>query len=337
MKRFGQLSVTTLALAGAIACQSQAERSHTNVIHDGALEGAAGNPAPWLQDDEGAELHEAEEVETLLAKGPMPRGVRLPDDLLIDKKIVRNDNRVRVNHTRKAPYSSIAMLLVTFPNAPDPGLCTGSLIAADAVLTAAHCVFDATLGGFARSVRVIPGAYPSASGVLEQPYGSASGLRAFAPDAYRSAKKFWDREPHDYAVIRLGPGLKGAFTTRAYGVGGNVGVDRPVKLVGYHVDKCFGKAECIPGSSAFIMHISNDRIREMLPTGVASQTVFNHYADTNAGSSGSPILSDGAEANRIFALHVAGFLGAANNTWNMGVLLTPKAVKSIESWAGRAL
>jgi V8-like Glu-specific endopeptidase len=54
-------------------------------------------------------------------------------------------------------------------------------------------------------------------------------------------------------------------------------------------------------------------------------------------ASGSPIVSDGAEANSIFAVHVAGFGGDAANTWNMGVLLTPKAVKRVESWMVRAL
>jgi V8-like Glu-specific endopeptidase len=325
------------ALIGTVACQSEANLTGSGRESEAGYEGAAGNPAPWIEDEMSVELEEAGSLEELLALGPEPRGVDLPTDLVIEKRIVRGDNRVRVNHSRKAPYSSVVMLIMTFPSGPLPGLCTGSMIAADAVLTAAHCVFDAKQGGFASTMRVVPGAYPDSSGVTQQPFGSASAVRAFAPDAYRAANKFWDKEPHDYAVVRIGLGLKGAFAKRLYGVMAGPSVARPIKLVGYHVDKCFGKADCEPGESSFIMHISNDQIRELLPTGNQSPTLFNHYADTEAGSSGSPIVSDGVEANSIFAVHVAGFRGDAANTWNMGVLLTPKAVKSVDSWMERAL
>lgn len=336
MDRVTRVLGVVAVLATGAACQDRrppdGETSWSEVP-----EGAAGNPAPWIDESTGAELEEAPSLEELLALRPQPRGIEPPADVLIDKKIVRNDNRVRVNHTRKAPYSSVVMLLMTFPKESLPGLCSGSMISSDAVLTAAHCVFDAKLGGFATSMRVVPGAYPNEAGITQQPFGSASAVRAFAPDAYRSAKTFWDREPHDYAVVRVGPGLKGAFATRAYGVMADPTVGRPVKVVGYHVDKCFGKAACEPGASSFIMHISNDQMRELLPEGSADPTLFNHYADTMAGSSGSPIVSDGAEINSIFALHVAGFRGDTDNTWNMGLLLSPKAVKSIENWAKGAL
>ena len=71
------------------------------------------------------------------------------------------------------------------------------------------------------------------------------------------------------------------------------------------------------------MHQSKDTIRELLPVDAKSFTLFNHYADSNGGASGSPLVSDGAFADTIFAVHIAGFRDINANSWNMGVLLTP--------------
>jgi V8-like Glu-specific endopeptidase len=301
-------------------------------------QGAAGNPAPEPgKDAASAAFEEAEPLEDLMAQAPIPLGVELPEDLIIEKKIVGTDDRKRVANTRTKPYSTIATLIVQFPDGSRPGLCTGSLIASDAVLTAAHCVYSFKNGGWARSIRVIPGAFPNTAGVLQAPFGSASARRGFVPNAYQDASTFWAREPHDYGVVRIGAGLHGAPGVRAFGVMSSPRVGRAVTLAGYHGDKCAGTARCSPSSSSFVMHQSKDTIRELLPAQAKSFTLFNHYADSNGGASGAPLISDGAFADTIFAVHVAGFRDINANTWNMGVLLTPAAVTNIKSWARRAL
>jgi V8-like Glu-specific endopeptidase len=295
--------------------------------------GAAGNPANEFGEAEAsADFEEAETLEQLMAREPMALGVELPEDLVIEKKIVGGDSRVRVADTRARPHSTIATLIVQFPDAPKPGLCTGSLIASDALLTAAHCVYNAKFGGWARSMRVVPGAFPSLAGVTQQPFGSASGKRGFVPEAYRAAKTFWAREPYDYAVVRIGHGLLGAPGVRAFAALASPTLGRAITLTGYHGDKCAGGGRCVPGSSSFVMHTSKDSIRELLPTDAARFTLFNHYADSNGGASGSPIVSDGDYANTIFAVHVAGFHDINAASWNMGILLTPTSVTNIKSW-----
>lgn len=304
---------------------------------DWETEGAAGDPAfEAFGGEDSADFEEAQTLDELMARQPVALGVELPDDLVIEKKLVGSDDRVRIADTRVAPYSTIATLLVTFPAAAKPGLCTGSLIASDAVLTAAHCVYNAKLGGWAKSIRVVPGAYPNAAGVTQAPFGSASALRGFAPDAYRAATTFWAREPYDYAVVRIGAGLKNAPGTRAFGVMTSPKVNRAITLAGYHGDKC-AAPPCSPSASSFIMHKSKDTIRELLPKGAAKATLFNHYADSNGGASGAPIVADADFANTIFAVHIAGFRDINADSWNMGVLLSATAVANIKSWMGRKL
>src|SRR5688500_12864928 len=85
------------ALIGTVACQSEANFAGSGRESEAAYEGAAGTPATWTEDEMSAQLDEAGSLEELLAQGPEPRGVDLPTDLVIEKRIVRNDNRVRVN------------------------------------------------------------------------------------------------------------------------------------------------------------------------------------------------------------------------------------------------
>jgi V8-like Glu-specific endopeptidase len=208
-------------------------------------------------------------------------------------------------------------------------------LASDALLTAAHCVYNVKFGGWARTMRVVPG--PSLAGVTQQPFGSASAKRGFVPEAYRAAKTFWAREPYDYAVVRVGAGLVGAPGVRAFAALPSPMLGRAIRLTGYHGDKCAGNVRCTPGSSSYVMQQSKHEIRELLPTDAARYTLFNHFADSNGGASGSPIISDGDYANTIFAVHVAGFQDINAASWNMGVLLTPTSVTHIKSWIRQTL
>ena len=71
--------------------------------------GAAGNPALEFGEAEAtADFDEAEPLEQLMARDPMALGVELPAELVIEKKIVGGDQRVRVPDTRVRPHSTIA-------------------------------------------------------------------------------------------------------------------------------------------------------------------------------------------------------------------------------------
>lgn len=339
MKRLCSLCAIAVLLAVAGCAEMPDDHSQaTNETTIGANRsktGTAGDPAPLPAEvEESPLMREAPPADELLALEPEALGVELPPDIVIEKKVVGADDRQPVAQTTIKPYSAIATLLITFPKAAKPGLCTGSLVAADAVLTAAHCVYNQAKGGWATSMRVIPGAYPDANDRTVRPFGSASALRSFTPAEYRSETTFWGREPHDYAVVRIGKGILGA-SMRGYASMARPTVGMPVKLVGYHGDKCAGDARCLPVTSSFIMQVSTDSIRQVLEANPEPR-IFNHYADSNGGASGSPLVSSGAFSNVIFAVHVAGIRTESGATWNMGVLLTPQAVSNIESWVRRA-
>jgi hypothetical protein len=111
MNRLAQLCCVVATLAGALGCDGPIQADAEDFAAE--TEGAAGNPALEAREDAfdviadpsdigetpldeaSAELEEAESLEGLLARDPLPRGVELPEDLVIDKKIVGNDNRVR--------------------------------------------------------------------------------------------------------------------------------------------------------------------------------------------------------------------------------------------------
>jgi glutamyl endopeptidase len=286
------------------------------------------------------ELQEAPPTAELMRAGAEPLQLEVPPEvshsLWVEPRggvavsaealVVGTDDRSRVADTTVAPYSTIAMLLVSFPSG-GTGLCTGSVVGRDAVLTAGHCVYNAARGGWARSIRVIPGSYPGGNGLPAEPFGSTSGRKLYTPSAYRSGTSFWEREPHDYAVVRTT-----TFIGNRTGVRGLVAMPSPapgraVQLVGYHGDLC-KSPPCSASSDAFIMHSSRDQVRKLL-----SDRLFNHYADSYPGSSGSPLVSDGAERSRIFAVHIAGLKNPKTGAeWNMGVLITSAVLTNVRNW-----
>ena len=70
-----------------------------------------------------------------------------------------NDDRVLQSPTTSFPFRAVVLLLIKFPLTPSnvAKSCTGSLIGGTHVLTAGHCVFQLSEGGWATSIRAIPG------------------------------------------------------------------------------------------------------------------------------------------------------------------------------------
>jgi len=79
------------------------------------------------------------------------------------------DDRVRISPATAIPWRWICQLIITMPNgAGFRG--TGWFIGPKCVMTAGHCVFSKSNGGWARKIEVIPG-----MDATSRPYGSAVG------------------------------------------------------------------------------------------------------------------------------------------------------------------
>ncbi len=89
-------------------------------------------------------------------------------------------DRVRVANTQAYPYSTIGQLEMTFPNG-ETYTGTGTLIAPDFVLTAAHNLFGKDIGGWAKTVTFSAGREANAF-----PFGKVPAQNIFVTDDYRS-------------------------------------------------------------------------------------------------------------------------------------------------------
>ena len=76
-------------------------------------------------------------------------------------------------------------------------VCTGTLVDAEVVLTAAHCIYDADGGGWVDQVWVYPGWDGGPQNELSEHYGVAQSTRLFAVDGWTS------RGNHEYDVAEV--------------------------------------------------------------------------------------------------------------------------------------
>jgi glutamyl endopeptidase len=96
-----------------------------------------------------SDLNTTPPYQGLLPSGVYPESVIPPDD------------RARISPTTSYPWQTICKLFVTWPDG-DTGWCSGAIIGCPDghgyhVLTAGHCVYSHTHGGWATSVMVVPG------------------------------------------------------------------------------------------------------------------------------------------------------------------------------------
>jgi len=281
--------------------------------------------------------YELEAIEQLPALGAPEESVVDPQDVpdevmtelreqIIDKAIVGADNRAIVRNSRVTPFKAVVQVLAQWKKGEAGIPCTGTMVAGDAVLTAAHCLYNSTrtANGFPYSVSVVPGLYPKsplpASGVqYNTPFGVGYAKKLFVPDRFKSTDQdAWSRIPFDYAVIRLKAAIPNAGT-RSFGVLEDL-LSAPAVLDGYHEDK----QDCLQ------MYESKDRVRKVLADGS-----FNHFTDLKPGASGGGIVGSGAWSNTIFGVQSSHI--DEGNRYNIASTITESKYRSIKSWVTRVL
>lgn len=214
--------------------------------------------------------------------------------------VIGNDDRTRISPTTSFPWRAMTKLRMTFPSGRQ-FICSGALVAAKYTLTAGHCVFSHTEGGWATSIEVIPGldgAY--------KPYGSAFAVRL---RSYQGWTQNQDSN-YDFALITLDRTIgnsTGWFGYASYatvnGLTGNLG--------GYPGDRDGG-------------------LRLYYHFGTINSSTTNRVSytiDTAGGQSGSGVYRINNGSRYIFAVHTNG-----GTTSNSGTRITSGRFNDLQTW-----
>lgn len=226
-----------------------------------------------------------------------------------------NDERVEIAppRTKSLPWRLICSLEIEGPNGKQfRG--TGWLAGPRLIITAGHCVYqDEYLGGFATSIRVVPGRAGGSEKDAE-PYGAQNSLRFDCPEEWQQSAS----PEHDIGCIFLDEpigDMLGYFAVSA--LSDDELTHQQLNIAGYPNDV---------GNSNFIHHSAN------LAKSVSDEAIV-YEIDTWKGQSGSPIwVQETADsAPLIVGIH-AGTIVKSDGIANRGARMTPERLALVEGW-----
>jgi V8-like Glu-specific endopeptidase len=189
-------------------------------------------------------------------------------------RILNADDRTAVTDPTTLPWRTIGQIRAWWGAQGFTG--TGVLVAPDQVLTAAHCVYRANLGGWAGDVTFTPARVGKTP-----PFGTARAIRYAVPRGYTQSQD----EAHDVVLVTLDQPIGNetglmevaGATQDQYDPGGAL-----LHSAGYPADK--------PGS---MYAVSGSVV-----SGAGSDSVWQIDLDATFGQSGSPIWIDAPSDGR---------------------------------------
>jgi V8-like Glu-specific endopeptidase len=229
-----------------------------------------------------------------------------------DYQVIPPDDRKRIGNTRAAPFRYICKLELG-----RSGICTGSLVGPNKVLTAAHCIYSRRRRRTATSIRVIPGKNGPGRGRSAEPFGFASVRRIYLPPQYRTAGSYRQAVPHDYAVLSLDKpiGSRVGYWRRIGTLSPRTLLRIRLNTAGYPGDKGGNR-----------LYWSYERVVR------ARGALVEYLHDTMPGQSGSPVWVRYRGARKIVAIHRAADDPRSLPVANQGVRITPQILRNIRRW-----
>ncbi len=215
--------------------------------------------------------------------------------------ILGEDERVRIDDTTAFPWRTISWLELFDQSGQPEGHCTGTFIGPDALLTAAHCLWNAEQGSWTRQIAVVP-----AKNGADEPFGFEWASNWWVPDAYidSGGDSSWD-----WGIVKLDSDVLGR-TVGWLQVAQltNATLSRPdvaPAIFGYPADKKDDEAGTMWGG-----------IKDELLA--VDSRELRHEIDTFPGESGAAIFSANAQDPSIFGL-VVGVHTTGGTDFNRGI------------------
>lgn len=208
------------------------------------------------------------------------------------------DEREYIADTTKWPYRLITHLVMFDEYGEISGYCSGMVISTNAVLTAAHCVFDYDSGDFYERILFVPG-----ENGANFPFGTAIEVDISIPQGYADT----GRSEFDIAVVKVS-----GVSFRPSG---------PFPVVASASDAYFQH----PATFLFTAGYPGDKPLgtqwfSAAPVEYADETFIYTTMDAYPGQSGSPIFTLNLDYNLV---HVVGTYSFEHPSFNAAVRFTP--------------
>lgn len=217
--------------------------------------------------------------------------------------VIGKDDRISITRTQQIPWRRICALRITFPSGKRYRG-TGFFVGPRAVVTAGHCVYLHSQGGWARTVEVIPGANGSS-----RPYGTATSCQFRSVQGWVSNRK----PGYDYGCVIVPSNSFGGRSLGQFGFGALPSSEllaRPAVLAGYPGDKPFAE---MWGMARRVKTVTSDRL------------IYD--MDTAGGQSGAPLYIKRNGSRIVCGIHNYGSSGG-----NSATRVTPQVYQRLEGW-----